>query len=275
MATKAERAYLLTQRRAELIARERERIKERVRFLRRHAEGFSATDGYDLRRVDSIRGKSLGKLTRYFESTYPHSQKSGVPVRPRGKEARRAIEAHVQYKPLKGVKTYWIETAEPERTSVHIRTRKVREVVKGRKRTIRRAEMRIERGGVEQKYYFFPEKKKTDKAIIAQAERMIATLPDGFYFPFTGEHELIAEGRTRDQLGELLRSYFRTYDKSFARSILGFRFVSTDLDDALAYQRQMMDARERRKLDMRQAQEVRRKKIRRQRRALMRGIKKP
>lgn len=275
MSRASERAYLRQQQRAELIARERQRIKDRVRFMRKHADGFSAADGYDLRRVTQIRAAKLGRLTRYFEHTYPSSQKVAVVVRPRTKAARELLSEHTQQKPLKGVKDYWIETPEPQATHVRIKKKRVRIKERGkRERVIERPELEIERAGVTQRFFRFAKRRKTIPAIINEMERLVATLPDGFYYLFTGEHELIEEGASREMLPDLLRRYARQYDKDFIKSVVGVRFIGSDVEGAQGYLRQMQDAREARRIQMVKGQQERRKAIRRQRRALLRGIKK-
>ncbi|MGE0294697.1 MAG: hypothetical protein AB7P97_20290 [Hyphomonadaceae bacterium] len=218
--------------------READRIREglkakaRVKLLRPYVEGFEADDGFNLREAGEWDAKQRRKIAKVYDKLAPFVLKPHVKVAARSKRQRAALtEFTGMAKPPKGLKAVPVVTPSPDHTKVTVTDDGVVQVRAGR---------------MIQRHFFIPEQMQDIPSVELIARKMLRSMPAGFYFIKTGEHEAYnfrVEHDPREPIRDNLlyrevRRFVSFYgSERVANFFRGFRWIAT-LGDVAAAERE-------------------------------------
>jgi hypothetical protein len=213
--------------------------------LRDYFTGFDASDGYDMRHIESLSAARARSIRNY--AAYLHNLQAApyIKVSPKSSAMRRALQDRTGQN-LPRQKRYVYHTDKPGTTRVAYKAGELRET------------QRLP-SGVEliQKYYFFRDynggrQPKTFRAMVTiTRDRMMKKMPNVYYTFWTDLHGSIGAPFPKSSLLRELERYEAQYGthKGFAEGLLGFVFQGTQDQADSEYIRRLnrRTARERQK----------------------------
>ena len=220
-----------------------------TRQLRTFYRGFEARDGYALKPVTVARlsNAQRDRITKMAKHLRRELASAHVIVRPRTTKSARALDKHTGSKPSARRKAYVVHVEKPESTRIRIQ--------RGKKKSspAHIQEVRKIKGGrFEARYFYFADYAKrmpvTMDGILKVAKRMIVDMPLGFYVMLSNEHGFIGTPMHKNLLLKQLVDEWSQYEKygtgtGLARSLIGFRMVSTTEDGARREYRERLTLR--------------------------------
>lgn len=249
------------------------KLAERVKLLRKVARGFDAADGYDLRNIQNLTGAQKRRVARYAAVAERMMFGGRKLVRASGKKLRALQEFSQQPEKLKDFKVAFIPTVSPETTSVEVS---------------KSGDVKVIRDGIEQRYYFARKGMRSDRDVMREAERLMDTMPSGFYVVLTGENAAILnpvefDPMNREALRQSVRDLIRFYPtssgdaryKRVAYFFRGFRGLARTERGAERELKKLNKMRERVRAERAEKTQARRSKIRREAKKLERAKKSP
>lgn len=254
-------------------------LKSALGLVRKHVNGFTADDGYDLRgKLDARRVQKVltmaGKLRELLAS--PHDLVR-VPTRTRiktetRKKGRKTIKVRkkVRVPDVKAKKSLTQFTQQRIRNAKHFIVHKPADNFK----------VGLDRGNVfiqgnfgrrvvtRSSFYLFPRRPRYPNELVAMSRRMLKSMPDGFYVMLTAAHGDTGEPFDKGQLINRLNDYLMAYEvdehglpTGFSEALIGFRFMSTTLDGAITQRSQISARRERIREARVKAEKMAKKKV--------------
>lgn len=226
-------------------ARDLNRLKEDVRFLRRFVDGFTVADGFDLRGLTTFSAKQINKIKKAaapLKQVYvtPH-----VVVRPRSVQSKRALAQHTGQR-SKSQRNFIVPVPAIEGTKVEVKrysktVKKKDKSGRTRKTTKITPRVQVERTAgtvkVRDRFYYLPRKPDSFDDIVDMVTEMLPEMPDGFYVMINSNHGMIGESTKKSRIIDDLNHFWRIYDMAgvntgLAGTVLGYRYVSDNLQGA-------------------------------------------
>lgn len=209
------------------IAQERilrlEKLKEKIRTLRRYSNAFGSKNGIDLttRKLVRIPESTYRRINREADKLSRATSRPFVTVVPRTKQQRVSTTREAG-KLIEGQTRFIIHTESASRVRATFQQGQLKliETVKG--------------GEITEVRYFFKRKPRSwndVKKFTAELQRK--GMKTGNYKLVNNLYGDIGRPMSREKLQEGLEDYYGTYNRFMAGTILGWRWYGTSLDSTL------------------------------------------
>lgn len=221
-----------------LIATERKlftaQLQEKLRTVRQFFGGFESRDGYplDAHGIVRIHPSKYDRLLYHFEQVQRATSVPYLTFKPKN-EAEKAAAINRAGELGKNQKVFVIHHLDAKVSTVRYVPDESGSDEYGTLEIVTKAGS----GAVFERIYYFPKRPKSWKGVRKQTELLMKRgMRTGFYKIFNTIYGPLGEPSQREKLLETLDLFWSTYNKWLAGTILGWAWIGTTLDSALARQ---------------------------------------